>query len=313
MVVSRGSTEPKPLFLAINDRFGLGLHARLTKPALAEAIAREAGVAWDGLCDSRQTASGGGSTVTLVGLERVLEACRRLVARAPQSHGVLSDDAPLEEELRKMLQVLTPALPGRLDGRDTVLQMRHEGLRWRDVEWPGFYIEFAARQALCERLGGDVGPQFGRTEFDYRLIRVFDIKVHSIGRSRDLWLNDVEAVEAAVLQAGGLGFVIVSGHPEFDHDGSFREWHQELKGEPSAYSVEREERGASPRMRKAGFEVTGVEIVFIDGIDALRRGQKDGWLRVKQQGRQSGGGMRRPKYGLVLSKIPDDVRVRLAA
>jgi hypothetical protein len=72
-----GGTEPKALFTDILDTLG----AELSKPQLAEAIARAAGVVWDESCDSRNTPSGGGDTITTKGLMRVREAVRRLLGR----------------------------------------------------------------------------------------------------------------------------------------------------------------------------------------------------------------------------------------
>jgi hypothetical protein len=72
-----GSTEPKALFTDILDVLG----EELSKPELAEAIALAGGQLWDDLGDSRRTDSGGGDTVTQVGLERVRAALRTLLGR----------------------------------------------------------------------------------------------------------------------------------------------------------------------------------------------------------------------------------------
>jgi hypothetical protein len=73
-----GSTEPTgPLREACRQ---LGLSTSGSKPELAQNIAESAGLIWDGTCDSRRTPSGGGATVTLVGLNRVLEALERRVS-----------------------------------------------------------------------------------------------------------------------------------------------------------------------------------------------------------------------------------------
>lgn len=312
LTVSRGSTEPKAVFDAVNGRLALGLDPSRTKPEYAEAICRAAGVAWDDSCDSRHTASGGGSTVTIVGLERVLTATRLLVERSRSSvpsHGLLPPTTPLEDEVRRILEVLDEELPTHVDGRQAVRELRAADYNWRQIEWPGFYFEFVGRKALRRSLGGDIGPRFGNTEFDYQLIRVFDIKVHSEGSS-SLWLNDAEAVETAVLRTGGIGFIIVHGEAEADEDGAFRQWHDQQKGERTRYSVEREARGASPRRRKTAFQRTGLEVIHLTGIDSMRDAVQEGWLSLREQGRQSSGGTRRPKYQLVLSRVPQGLRQR---
>jgi hypothetical protein len=81
MGVSRGSTEPKALFLAVHRRFGMRFDESTSKPALAQSICEVAGLTWDASCDSRNTPSGGGSTVTLEGLHRVHRAVQLLLAR----------------------------------------------------------------------------------------------------------------------------------------------------------------------------------------------------------------------------------------
>jgi hypothetical protein len=74
--VSVGSTEPAEIFIEACRQ--LGLWHEGTKPEMAERVTRRAGLSWDEACDSRSTPSGGGSTVTLKGLNRVLEALEQL-------------------------------------------------------------------------------------------------------------------------------------------------------------------------------------------------------------------------------------------
>lgn len=70
--MSRGSTEPKKLFLLVNEVLGLGLDIRLSKPNLARSICEIGGQSWSPNCESA------GGTVTTHGLELVLEAVRQL-------------------------------------------------------------------------------------------------------------------------------------------------------------------------------------------------------------------------------------------
>lgn len=72
--VSSGSTEPKTVFIDVIQSLRLRVSTKLKKPALAKAIAKAAGLSWDRQCDSTSSPSGGGGTVTRVGLLRVLEA-----------------------------------------------------------------------------------------------------------------------------------------------------------------------------------------------------------------------------------------------
>jgi hypothetical protein len=66
--MSTGSTEPRGLFVAVNDALGLGLARSSTKPELARGIVESAGEPWHPSYESR------GSTVTLDGLKAVHRA-----------------------------------------------------------------------------------------------------------------------------------------------------------------------------------------------------------------------------------------------
>lgn len=78
LVVGKGSTEPKRAFVLAIERLGLPISTALRKPELGQAIAAAAGLPWGPECDSRHTPSGGGGTVTLAGLNRVIEAVEAL-------------------------------------------------------------------------------------------------------------------------------------------------------------------------------------------------------------------------------------------
>lgn len=66
--VSTGSTEPKELFLLINDLLGLAIPENMQKPDIAQQIVELSGGTWSAECEST------GGTVTHLGLERVRDA-----------------------------------------------------------------------------------------------------------------------------------------------------------------------------------------------------------------------------------------------
>lgn len=68
--MSTGSTEPKAIFLLVNDALGLGISPRKTKPELARSIVEASGEVWGASYESR------GGTVTLEGLLAVRQAVR---------------------------------------------------------------------------------------------------------------------------------------------------------------------------------------------------------------------------------------------
>lgn len=79
--VSNGSTELKDALLDIADALGVHVEQRMTKPQIGEAIAAAGGEMWDETCDSTDSPSGGGSTVTLEGLRRIRAAAQTILAR----------------------------------------------------------------------------------------------------------------------------------------------------------------------------------------------------------------------------------------
>jgi hypothetical protein len=72
--MSTGSTEPREIFEAVNDRLGLGIDGRLTKPDMARQIVEAAGLIWNAHYESS------GGTVTKSGLVAVLRAVEHFVA-----------------------------------------------------------------------------------------------------------------------------------------------------------------------------------------------------------------------------------------
>lgn len=78
---TKGSTGYKDALEEAVRRFGVPLPSGGSKPAMAEAIARHAGLTWDPTYDSRRTPSGGGSTVTVGGWQVVRDAVEILLQR----------------------------------------------------------------------------------------------------------------------------------------------------------------------------------------------------------------------------------------
>jgi hypothetical protein len=66
--ISTGSTEPKELFIVINDLLGLAIPSNLQKPEMARQIVELSGGTWSFDCEST------GGTVTHMGLQKVRDA-----------------------------------------------------------------------------------------------------------------------------------------------------------------------------------------------------------------------------------------------
>lgn len=76
---SRGSSTPSNMPQALARRYRV-LYDSM--PKTAARITRAAGLAWDSTHDSQSTPSGGGSTIQLSGLRRLLEAVRLVEAES---------------------------------------------------------------------------------------------------------------------------------------------------------------------------------------------------------------------------------------
>lgn len=72
--MSTGSTEPKEIFIRVNEELGLGIDSSLQKPDLAKEIVEAAGDRWLPTHESR------GGTVTRKGLAAVLKAVQFFTA-----------------------------------------------------------------------------------------------------------------------------------------------------------------------------------------------------------------------------------------
>jgi hypothetical protein len=69
-----GSTEPLEFFRDVAKELGIDLSGVSTKPEIGKRIVESRGGVWDSSCDSRSSASGGGSTVTFDGLARIRQS-----------------------------------------------------------------------------------------------------------------------------------------------------------------------------------------------------------------------------------------------
>ncbi len=83
--VGIGSTESAVFLREVATYFAIGIESASTKPVIAETIVLKAGLAWTPECDSRSSSSGGGSTVTLAGLKRLLQAVKILLTSSRAS------------------------------------------------------------------------------------------------------------------------------------------------------------------------------------------------------------------------------------
>jgi hypothetical protein len=122
-------------------------------------------------------------------------------------------------------------------------------------------------------------------------------------------LNDTQATQKAVVDHP-LIFIVSRGEAEYDLDGSFKQWHDNLKGKPTDYVVEGKKTKRESRTRKTSFtrrEIVGIPIF---GDEDLKRAISDGWMKEVSQGKNSNGKPRPTKFQLVHDSIPEERLIR---
>ncbi|MCO7237923.1 hypothetical protein [Aeromicrobium sp. CnD17-E] len=286
-----GSKERKSVLVDLADGLGSTVDRSLPKPALAEAIVRELGGSWDDSCWSS------GQTITLEGLNRVLDAAERALRSDPErARGAFST---AEKEARALLAVIADALPNHMDGRASVQEMwEAESAHWAQDEWRGFYFEHLVLPMLVNTFGG--GPKvFGRTVFDYSLTEVWDLKCHG-DDSPEAILNATEAIEACV-EDGGFGVLVLEGTTEFDQ-GDFRQWQRDFRRDKGRTPATRAHPPAYERKSKTGFTPKRLDAFYFADRSVLKEAVEQRVLVVMAQGRQTDGSPRGTKYKLNTSR-----------
>jgi len=219
------------------------------------------------------------------------------------------------KEVKSILELLNEKIPKNLDGKKAILHLKSLNKQWKQTEWPGFYFEISA-QDHCSKSYEDYSvKKYNNTNFDGFIPNfIFDFKAHSMlnqhgKKNRESMLNDTQAIQDAVADHP-LIFIVSRGVAEYDLDGSFKQWHDELKGVPSDYVVEGKKTKRGSRTRKTSFtrqELVGIPI-FSDAD--LRGAINDGWMKEISQGKNSNGEPRPTKYALIHDQIPEERIIR---
>lgn len=274
-----GSKERKSVLINLATNLAPHLSTGESKTRLGHALAQELGVGWT------QASFSSGETITLTGLNALLAGAeRRLgVLGRPVAETFTTPGA----EADAILAVLADAISTCWDARECVEKMREADFaHWKQTEWIGWQLEFVGIPALVNAFGG--GPRkVLNTSFDYGLRSTWDLKARSEGKGPSSPLNDLDAVHACLDEGGGLGFVVLSGTPDYSASTEFDSWH-------------RRERGAGPahersRPLKSGFAPTTLDAFHLPDRAALDDATARGDYSTMQQGRQQSGSARKPK------------------
>ena len=191
-------------------------------------------------------------------------------------------------------------LPVDWEGKASVLELKEADYNWRQMEWWAFYFEYKVKQHL-KHVCSVPGDRFDRVEFDLKTKINWDIKARAIkSDDRRVILNDKSAMEQSVQAHGCHGEIIGLCDVEYnDVNRSFQIWHTELKGGLSDYEKRRMREPLSfSRYRKTSAELTEIVYIVFNADDLPK-------LDVMNQGKNSNGKPRPPKYSLHLERIDD--------
>lgn len=278
-----GSKERKSVLTDLAAGLGLPVNVLASKVDLGAALARGLDVPWTAHSYSR------GYTITLIGLNALLAGAERRLGVVGTS---LADRlATPADEAELLLAALADAIPTYWDGRTCVLEMLDaEFAAWRQTEWIGWYFEYSGMSALINTFGG-APRRVLNTTFDYALRSTWDLKAHSDGASHDAILNDLDAVDAC-LADGGLGFIVLTGRPDFSDAADFDTWHRSLRGAGPAHDRSRRLKSAFTPLRLDAFHLADRA--------ALVEQRARGAFSTMIQGRQPDGSPRKPKLKIRL-------------
>ena len=291
-VLGPGSKERKSVFENLATGFQIQFEPTETKQSLAKLIAQNLGATWSDNCESI------GQTVTLIGLNRLLEAAEKKISSSDSSKIDLSNIS-LFEEIRQISKIAVEETPLVMDGKTCIQEMKDaEDPRWKQVQWQGFYFEMKMQSALTRTLGGG-RKKFANTEFDYVYKNIWDMKAHSVidskgkSSSQNAILNDSRAMDLAIGN-GGLGLIMLNGLPTYDRE--FTKWHKDFRGGGP---------GEPGRTLKSKFVSTGLLMFFIPSKERLQEAIQNREIDLKHQGKNSNGKPRPDKYHLNLNTSKD--------
>ena len=195
-------------------------------------------------------------------------------------------------------------IPTHWDGKKAILEMKNANYKhWKQMEWFGWYFQFLCEKNLKPILTIPCPKRFGRVSFDGFYKIPWDFKAHvNRPNKNDLIVNDSEATSLAITEYGAVGLILAQGDAKYnDEDGSFKRWHDNLKGGLSRYEIERIQRNAKSRLRKVEFSLKSISFIKIDDELLIKSGT------FQKNFRNADGHPRRPKVLLHLDKLDKEV------
>lgn len=203
------------------------------------------------------------------------------------------------------LELISESAGNYWDGRGSIILMRDKKYnQWKQMEWAGFYFQFLIQNYNDDRFLIP-GKTINKTVFDAHLISddlPLDVKFHSNKNpkgvhNKTVILNDLESTLQAINLYGKVGVVIACGDCKFDDTGEFKLWHDEYKGEKSAYCKKAELENKISRQRKTSINLTQINYYEINNNNINLLGE------FQQGMKNSNDTLRNAKLSLNMSKI----------
>lgn len=99
----------------------------------------------------------------------------------------------------------------------------------------------------------------------------------------------------------GAGFLVLTGDVEYD-DGEFRQWQRDFRRAHGKAAKPRTTPAKYTRRSKPSFAPKSLEAFYLPDPGALENALTNGSLKVMNQGAQTSGEPRRPKFSMDLVK-----------
>jgi len=197
-----------------------------------------------------------------------------------------------------------------IDGKQAIQEMKDGGdPYWREMEWPAYYISFLLKNQLRGRMQI---VERGRKRICFQGEHPWDVRIKATDyRTPWVILTDVRNTDRVFDDGRGFGLIVIFVIVTKDEDGTFRQWHEELKGGSSEYTRRVEREGRRPRMRKKEMFLIKGTAWFFPTLAEFKRGVDEGWLDedFARTMRNSDRRSRNPKYAIDISRIPERYKV----
>lgn len=168
-------------------------------------------------------------------------------------------------DISQLKELIEHNFPKHFDGKTAIEILKENDFNWKQMEWAGFYTEYIMGKLMTNTCPEKAwGNTYNNTTFDAEINGIdVDFKTHSInkpnGKRSTPWVicNDWYATNESIKKNGKMYLIIPNIDFVYDEDGSFKVWHDNLKGEQSKYC---KEKRRSSRKRKVSGNVVSVDI-----------------------------------------------------